>query len=760
MRLLTVVQNAAVVCGLMSDENVYRGEKGFTESGASCDTLSSKLKRLAARYEQYDDIADGKDIVGTIEPQLHANVGKDVLDEKQRPSEITDPGELSSSDSGCDSGNSCDRSFNDDCHNCVEDTYKADARWLDDGCGARELCISEEDHQRLDGGCCARSTCMGEGDVDGRGSRGLDSSKMDELRGCEAGLDSESESEYEDDEQYLRLEETILQQEEVPVIEVLGRDLKKFEDGKRQFKERVEEWEKQSSREKDALVELRERYEKEWLEWEEEKSQMKIKRLQHEHESKVLRELEREVKEKQLQLECRESDMEARALTLEEGEQKLKQREIQFDEWFEQWENNKRMQEEEFKIRRAEDLKERKLWETDLRKRELVLSAKVEKYKKKACESCLGARQEALLEAEAKSDERREQFVMLEDRNNQQCERRQGIRVVRSEEGSGVEDRGRGRNRQRKACVKQRRYGGRSDTGKSHSEVNRESTVDGCTQQRKRNNSEFRTKSAVQSPSLMAESSSNELDDEAAQVEIRGRQAYEEMDCGDNVHSTGRNGKVREGECGVCDDLPPMQRVKRVQNAEKYDPKLHSKPKREKQPLTYDGNSSWKDFYVHFEACKVYNGWVDQEATYQLFTCCRGNALTMLRVNDVDPKEMRYSELVKLIGKEFGPRECSELYFHELSKREQQPGESLRSLGQDIKRLTALAFPRIGRKERDRIALEHFKQAVADPELRKELFQTHPDQGGDTPYTKARRFLSTCERGHLELRSIACVIIL
>ena len=147
----------------------------------------------------------------------------------------------------------------------------------------------------------------------------------------------------------------------------------KFEDGKKQFKERVEVWEKQANREKDALVELRERYEEEWLKWEEEKSQMEITKSQHEHESKVLRELEREVKEKQLQLEYTENDMEERALTLKEGEQKLKQREIQFDEWFEQWENNRRMQEEEFEIRRAEDLKERKLWETDLRKRELVL---------------------------------------------------------------------------------------------------------------------------------------------------------------------------------------------------------------------------------------------------------------------------------------------------------------------------------------------------------------------------------------------------
>ena len=78
--------NAAVVSGLMSDENVYLVEKGFTELVTSCVTLSSKLKRLVAKYEQYDDIADGKDVVGTIEPRLHANVGTDVLGEKQRHS--------------------------------------------------------------------------------------------------------------------------------------------------------------------------------------------------------------------------------------------------------------------------------------------------------------------------------------------------------------------------------------------------------------------------------------------------------------------------------------------------------------------------------------------------------------------------------------------------------------------------------------------------------------------------------------------------
>ena len=162
-------------------------------------------------------------------------------------------------------------------------------------------------------------------------------------------------------------------------------------------------------------------------------------------------------------------------------------------------------------------------------------------------------------------------------------------------------------------------------------------------------------------------------------------------------------------------------------NAEEWEERLRGKPKHEKQALSYDGKTPWKDFYVHFEACREYNKWTDKEATYQLFTCCQGGALTALSVNDVDPREMSYKELVRLMGKEFGPRECTENYFHDLSKREQKQGESLYSLGQEIERLMALSYPRTDRKERDRIAREYYKQAIVDPDVRKELFRTRPE---------------------------------
>ena len=314
--------------------------------------------------------------------------------------------------------------INEDGHNRVEVTCKTDARRLHDGCCTRELCTSEKDDQRLNGGRSVRSMCTGEADDDGRGFCGLDS-KMNEqqlddgLCGCEAGLESDDESEYEDDEQYLQLEETIIQQEEI--IELLGRKLKKFEDGEKQFKEHVEVWEKQASREKDALAELRDRYEKEWLELEEEKLQIKTKKLQNEHESEMLKK------------------------------------------------------------------------ESTLRTREVKYQQCVVKFKeeRQACEEYLKAKQEALLDAEAKLKERA-QFERLEGCNN------------------------------------------------------------------------------------------------PAHVVMEARQR-----------------------------VPP---------------------RREKRPLSFDATGPWKDFYLHFEACKLYNMWMDEEAALQLFKCCQGEALSVLSVHELDPR--------------------------------------------------------------------------------------------------------------------------
>ena len=115
----------------------------------------------------------------------------------------------------------------------------------------------------------------------------------------------------------------------------------------------------------------------------------------------------------------------------------------------------------------------------------------------------------------------------------------------------------------------------------------------------------------------------------------------------------------------------------------------------------------------------------------QLFTCCQGEALSVLRVHELDPRSVTNREL-ELMSKAFGPRECLEFYFGELMRQKQRPGESLQSLGQDIRKLVTLAYPKMDRVERDKIATEHFKQALGSPELRKEIFMAGPKTFEDT----------------------------
>ena len=154
---------------------------------------------------------------------------------------------------------------------------------------------------------------------------------------------------------------------------------------------------------------------------------------------------------------------------------------------------------------------------------------------------------------------------------------------------------------------------------------------------------------------------------------------------------------------------------------------IQHRPRREKEPAKFNGTTPWEDFLNQFEVCRRYNRWNDEESTLQLFSSCTGEALSVITVNELRPEEMTYKELVHEMASEFGPRECAESYFLELSRREQGHNESLHGLGQAIRKLTALAYPKTDKLERDRVARECFKKAISDAEVRKDVFRTRPE---------------------------------
>ena len=101
--------------------------------------------------------------------------------------------------------------------------------------------------------------------------------------------------------------------------------------------------------------------------------------------------------------------------------------------------------------------------------------------------------------------------------------------------------------------------------------------------------------------------------------------------------------------------------------------RVNKAPRRkEKEPPNYDGKTQLKDFLFQFEVIRKFNKWADEDAVFQLLMSCEGDALAVLCGNDVHPDGMTYEELVDLMRREFGPRECEEKYFMELLQRNQR----------------------------------------------------------------------------------------
>ena len=133
------------------------------------------------------------------------------------------------------------------------------------------------------------------------------------------------------------------------------------------------------------------------------------------------------------------------------------------------------------------------------------------------------------------------------------------------------------------------------------------------------------------------------------------------------------------------------------------------------KPQRFDGNGVFADFLSQFEACPEYNRWSKKKAAFELFSCCQDDSLIRLSTDGVTPQTSSYSELVEVLEREFGPRECKSSYIMELNQVKQRPGESARELGNRIKKLASLAFKskdKGSKKTREEMSLKSFTLAM------------------------------------------------
>ena len=142
-------------------------------------------------------------------------------------------------------------------------------------------------------------------------------------------------------------------------------------------------------------------------------------------------------------------------------------------------------------------------------------------------------------------------------------------------------------------------------------------------------------------------------------------------------------------------------------------------------PDRYSGKVWWREYHRHFESCREVNGWNEEQSARYLSASLQGNALRIL--GDASPGHKRtYGELVKLLERRFGSGRQSENYLVELRHRRQGPRESLQELGQAIHELTLRAYPEIQEESRERLAKNHFLDAVDSRSVREGINRARP----------------------------------
>lgn len=139
----------------------------------------------------------------------------------------------------------------------------------------------------------------------------------------------------------------------------------------------------------------------------------------------------------------------------------------------------------------------------------------------------------------------------------------------------------------------------------------------------------------------------------------------------------------------------------------------------------FDCSSSWVDFKSHFEICAALNKWSVSDMGMHLAVSLRGQAQGVLG-NLPEGDKCNYRLLCKALEERFSPTNQTELYRAQLRERRQKASDSLPELGQDIRRLTNLAYPTAPVEVKETLSKEQFIDALRDRDMRLRVRQARP----------------------------------
>lgn len=138
------------------------------------------------------------------------------------------------------------------------------------------------------------------------------------------------------------------------------------------------------------------------------------------------------------------------------------------------------------------------------------------------------------------------------------------------------------------------------------------------------------------------------------------------------------------------------------------------------RPPTFDGNSSWEEFLIQFEAVAKSNGWDEPRKALALVSSLEGPARGVLSSLFAAKRE-NFEELTLALEFRYGAKNFTQLNYVKFQNYKQRKGESISELASEIERLAQAAFADCPAEAQDKLAASQFISALANSEMKRTL---------------------------------------
>jgi len=130
------------------------------------------------------------------------------------------------------------------------------------------------------------------------------------------------------------------------------------------------------------------------------------------------------------------------------------------------------------------------------------------------------------------------------------------------------------------------------------------------------------------------------------------------------------------------------------------------------KPDTYDGSQNFEQYVSHFEDCSELSGWDNRTKVLILATSLRGSARTYyMSLSDHERRD--YFLLTARMTDRFGNSRHQSLWLSKLENRRRNKGESIASLGDDLRQLAQKAYFDLDSRAQEQLALNQFYKLIS-----------------------------------------------